>query len=354
MSVAFSRSKKDRFPSYNDFIEVTKGKKYAPIYLFIGEEDFLIDECVDRIIQDLLTIDTKAFNLDIVYGSKVDAREVLAHAASFPMMNDHRVVAVKEFEKILTTDTAKEIFSAYITRPLDSTCLILIAENPDFRTKPYTDLRKSGMVFAFNPLYDNQVPPWISARCKEMGKEIDIEACRLIQAYVGNSLRSIQNELEKLFTYMGERARVTVEDVADVVGVSRGFTVFDLQNAIGNKSLEDALRIVKRMIETGEQSQLVIVMLTRYFIILWKIQDMLKRSASEAEIIAATRVSPYYLKNYTEATKRFSPAQIECAFTVLLEADIQLKSTSPDPNHLLEMLVYSLIRDLQPAEAVFS
>jgi DNA polymerase-3 subunit delta len=352
--VAVTRSKKEKYPSYYEFFEAAGGKKYGPIYLFIGEEDFLIDECVDRIIQDLLTDDTKAFNLDVVYGSKADAREVLAHAASFPMMSEHRVVVVKEFDKMLSGDTAKEVFSAYIARPLDSTCLVLLAVNPDFRTKPFTDLKKSAKVFSFNTLYDNQVPAWVADRCKRLGKEIDTEACRLMQAYVGNSLRSIQNELEKLFTYMKDRKRVTVEDIADVVGVSRGFTVFDLQNAIGDKNLEEALRVVKRMVEIGESPQLVIVMLTRYFSILWKIQDMIKRGVSESEVISSTRISPYYIKNYTDAAKKFSTVEIERAFAILLEADIKLKSISPDPYHLMEMLVYLLVRNLQHVEGVLS
>jgi DNA polymerase-3 subunit delta len=347
-----SKSRKEKFPPYEEFLEATKGRDYAPVYLFIGEEEFLIDECVNRVIQDLLTTDTKAFNLDIVYGSKVEASQVIAHAASFPMMSDRRVVVVKEFEKLISEDAAKEIVSSYITHPLDSTCLVLLAEKPDFRTKPFTDLKKSGTVFSFNPLFDNQVPAWIASRCKKLGKDVDIEACRLMQAYIGNSLRTIQNELEKLFTYLGDRTRVTPEDVADVVGVSRGFNVFDLQNAIGKKNLEEALRIAKRMIETGEAPQLSVVMLTRYFTLLWKVQDMQRQGKSETEIISAIHISPYYFKGYTEAAGRYSSAQIERSFGVLLEADIQLKSTSPDPYHLMEMLVYSLVRDSQSAEAI--
>ena len=215
--MALSKSKKDKFPNYDDFIEATQGKNYAPIYLFIGEEDFLSEECVDCVIQDLLTVDSKAFNLDIVYGSKADASQVMAHAASFPMMSGRRVVVIKEFDKLLASDSMKELVFAYIARPLESTCLILLAEKPDFRTKPFTDLKKNGVVFSFNTLYDNQIPPWIAARCNSMGKEIDLEACRLLQAYVGNSLRAIQNELDKLFTYLGNRKRITLEDVADVV-----------------------------------------------------------------------------------------------------------------------------------------
>jgi len=350
--MAMSKTKKEKFPSYDEFLETAKGKKYAPLYLFIGQEDFLSDECVDRVIRDLLTPDTKAFNLDVMYGSKADVRDVLAHAASFPMMSDRRVVVVKEFDKLLSGDVAKEVLSAYIEHPLDSTCLILMAENPDFRTKPFTDLKKIGSVFAFHPLYDNQVPVWIANRCKIMGKEIDLEACRLLQAYIGNSLRSIYNEIEKLFTYLGDRARITPEDIADVVGVSRGFTVFDLQNAVGEKSLGEALRIVKRMIETGEAPQLTIIMLTRYFNLLWKVQEMLKQGLPESEMLSATRISPYYFKNYAEAAQRFTSDQIERCFATLLEADIRLKSSSPDPYHLMEMLVYSLIRDEQHAAAL--
>jgi DNA polymerase-3 subunit delta len=350
--VAILKSKKEKFPNYDDFLETTKGKKYAPVYLFIGEEDFFSEECIDRVVRDLLPAETKAFNLDVVYGSKADASQVLAHAASFPMMNDRRVVVIKEFDKLLSSDSVKELVSTYVTRPLESTCLVLLAEKPDFRTKPFTDLKKTGAVFSFNPLYDNQIPVWIAARCKKMGKEADIEACHLMQAYVGNSLRAIQNELDKLFTYLGERMRVTPEDVADVVGISRGFTVFDLQNAIGKKNISDAIRIVKRMIETGEAPQLSIVMLTRYFNLVWKVQDMLKYGASEHEVIAATRISPYYFKDYAEAARRFSSSQIENSFSVLLDADLQLKSTSPDPYHLMEMLVYSLIHDIKSTETV--
>jgi DNA polymerase-3 subunit delta len=346
------KSKKEKFPNYDDFLEAVKGKKYAPVYLFIGEEDFLSDECVERVIRDLLTAETKAFNLDVVYGSKADASQVMAHAASFPMMSGRRVVVIKEFDKLISGDSAKELVSAYVARPLESTCLVLLAEKPDFRTKPFTDLKKNGSVFSFNPLYDNQIPAWIAARCKHMGKEADMEACRLIQVYVGNSLRAIQNELEKLFTYLGERMRVTPEDVADVVGVSRGFTVFDLQKAIGKKNINEAIRIVKRMIETGEPPQLSIVMLTRYFHLIWKVQDMLKYGASETEVIGATRISPYYFKDYAEAARRFSSSQIENSFCALLDADAQLKSASPDPNNLMELLVFSLIHDIQPAETV--
>lgn len=350
--MAFMRSRRDRFPSYDDFLERTKGKNYAPIYLFIGQEDFLIEECFNKIIADLLTTDTKAFNLDIVYGNKTDVRDVVAHAASFPMMSERRIVIVKEFEKLLSDEAARETVGKYLAKPLESTCLVLIAENPDFRTKPFNDLSKRAPVFAFNLLYDNQIPEWIARRCRALGREADFDACQLLHSYVGNSLRAIQNEIDKLFTYLGERKKISVEDVADVVGAARGFTIFDLQNAVGGKKLDEALRVVRRMIESGETPQMIIAMLSRYFALLWKVRELVGRQTSDAEIAAMVRVPPYHLRNYTDAAKLFSDEQLAQSFTNLLEADLRLKSSSPDPYHLMEMLMYSLIRSVRVEEAL--
>ena len=44
--------------------------------------------------------------------------------------------------------------------------------------------------------------------------------------------------------------------------------------------------------------------------------------------------------------------KLKIHLAVLLDADVQLKSTSPDPYHLMEMLVYSLINDMKSAETV--
>jgi DNA polymerase III subunit delta len=344
--VAFAKSKKEKLPSYDEFLEATKGKNYTSIYVFTGQEEYFIDDCTRRIVADLLTTDTKAFNYDVVFGSKVEVKDVLALAASYPMMSERRVVIVKEFEKLVSGEQSKELLAAYIAKPLDSTCLVLISEEPDFRVKPFNELKKRGLVYSFPPLWDNQIPPWINARCRAMGKEIDAEACNLLHAYVGNSLLTLQNEFEKIFTFIGDRKQITMEDVTAVVGVSKGFTVFELQNAVGKHDLSESLRILQHMLDAGETPVMMIVMLTRYFTTLWKIQGLLHNGISEQSIASELKMSPFILKNYLSAATKFSSHDFELAFAALLDADVQLKSTSPDPYHLMEMLIYALVRSV--------
>ena len=280
----------------------------------------------------------------MLYGSKTDAKSALSIASSFPMMSQRRVVVVKEFEKLSAGETSKELLSAYIQRPLESTCLILISPGPDFRRKPFTDLKKHADVVECRPLYDNQISGWILERIRQKGKKTDLDACQLLQAYAGNSLRSILNEIEKLLIFVGDRDSITAEDVGQVVGATRGFTVFDLQNAIGKKDMREAVKILERMLELGENHQLIIVMLTRFFHQLWKISELSARHLSEREMAGELKVHPFYLKQYLSFGQNFSVGHIEASFKALLEADVELKSSSRDPRIVLDLLLYSLIR----------
>jgi len=336
--------------TYAEFQQAVRARRLAPIYLLYGEEDFLIDEGVQAIIEHALDPGMKSFNLDVMDGSKVDAKDVVAHASSFPMMGPRRVVVVKEFEKLVGDESAREIITAYISRPLESTCLTLVSLEPDFRRKPFTDLKKKATLVECKPMYDQHVPSWIADRIKRQGKEANVEACRLIQAYVGNSLRSLQNEIEKLFIFVGERDQITSEDVATVVGASKGYTIFELQDAIGRKDAKEAVKILERMLTLGQSPQMIIVMLTRFFNQLWKLSDLKLRRVPDSEIAREIGIPPYFVKQYLEFRSNFTTEQIEQNFKSLLEADTVLKTTMRDAHLVLDILVVSLI--LQSTEAV--
>jgi DNA polymerase-3 subunit delta len=276
-------------------------------------------------------------------GSKVDARDVVAHALSFPMMGERRIVIVKEFEKLVSTEAAKEILGGYIERPLESTCLLLVSLEPDLRRRPFTDLRKRGALVECKPLYDNQVLPWITERARRFGKEMDAEACRLLHAYVGNSLRTLSNEIEKLLIFVGERTRIAPDDVATVTGATKNYTIFDLQNAVGRRDAKEAMKILERMLEAGQSPQMIIVMLTRFFNQLWKLSDMKLRQLAESEIVREIGVPPYFVRQYAGFQANFTTEQIEQNFKALLEADATLKTTSREPHLVMDLLVISLI-----------
>ena len=335
----------NRGSTYEDLRDALAHKQFSPVYLLYGEEEFLAEEAEDAIVNAALEGGERGFNLDILYGSDADVRDIVSHALSFPMMAERRVVVVRGLDKL----AGKELLSGYIEQPSPTTSLVLITTKPDFRKKPFTTLKASGFLVECKPLYENQVPAWINRRIGKLKKTIDPEACTLLTAYVGSSLREVQNELDKLDVFVGDKKRITADDVRAVVGASKEFNVFELQRAIGSKDMRHSAEIMERMLEAGEAPVMITVMLTRYFSTLWKLHDLRRRGAPPNDLARAAGVNPYFLKEYNAVLNLFTIEEIERAFVFIASADERLKTTSADPKDVMHGLVLRLVRQQELA-----
>lgn len=333
--------------TYDDLRRALMAKQFAPLYLFHGEEDFLVDEAARSVVDAALTMEERGFNLDVLYGSDADAREIASHASSFPMTAERRIVIVRDADKVPN----RELLTPYIEHASPTTSLVLLCSKPDFRRKPYITAKKHGVVVEFKPLREYELPAWIGARVKQQGREIQPEASKMLAAYVGSSLREVQNEIDKLFIFVGEKKVVTAEDVRAVVGVSREHNIFELQNALGKKDLKRVVEIAERMLDAGASTVWMIVMLTRFYTTLWKLADLRAQKASSQEQASATGVHPYFLKEYVQAAESYTPAELERSFEILALADERLKSTGMDEKTVMQMMVTQLVRQEELAYA---
>ena len=332
--------------TYEDVIAAAGRKEFSPVYLLYGEEDFLIEETADAVLNAALTQDERGFNLDVMYGNESDAKDVVSHASSFPMAAERRVVIVRDADKLSHT----ELLTHYIEQPSPSTCLILSCTKPDFRKKPFVNLKKKAVVVECKSLWENQIPTWISRRVKKDKREIHADAASMLAAYVGSSLRELVNELEKLYIYTGEKKTITVDDVAAVVGISKEFSVFELQWAIGARDVGKATEILERMLAQGEQPVMMVAVLTRFFQTLWKLHDVKRRGTLGSQLYIQAGIFSF-AERYAQAVSRYSVHQIEEAFLELSDIDEKLKSTSINSKLLLQTFI---VRVTQLSDNVYA
>jgi len=327
--------------TYDDLLESLAGGTLAAVYLLHGEEDFLVEEAAKAVIAAAVPEDAREFNLDILHGEESDARDIVARASSFPMMAERRVVVVQNVDKLNPKDL--EILGNYIEQPSKSTCLVLTGGKIDTRKRPYTIVKRTGVAVEFKPLYDDRVPAWVAVRVKKQKHEITQDACRLLAAYVGTSLRELQNELEKIYIYLGSRTSITADDITAVVGMSKELSIFELQKAIGARDLKRSCEIMERMLDAGAKVPFIILMLTGYFASLYRLFDLRRRNAPQQEMASEIRVSPYFLKEYLDALGRFPVHDIERAFDILVGADEQSKTSTADPKQVMQLLLVRLL-----------
>ena len=318
----------------------------ASVYLIHGEEDFLVEEALRAILDAAVHPDQRGFNLDVFRGGEEDGRHIAAVASAFPLMADRRGVVLREVERCSAKDL--EAITAYLESPSPTTVFVIVAATADLRKRPYTVARKIGVVVECKPLYGNHIPGWIAARAAASGWEITPEAARVLQAYVGTSLRALDNELEKLYTYLGKKRTIGADEVAEVVGLSREFSIFELQRAVGHRDAGRALEIGEHMLDGGETLTFILVMLTSYFVSLLKVQELKRKGASDRDIASEIRVTSFFVREYIDAAAEFSRREVENAFCRLARADERLKTSGEDHRQIFSSTIVSLVGPTVP------
>ena len=260
------------------FSEIVKGTA-MPVYLLKGEEHFVMEELVSRLIDRLVSADMRSFNLSVDHASEIDIKSFLSTARSFPFLSDRRVMVVRELERM--RGKWKQLIS-YCEDPVESTTVIFLFSTHDDkgrRIRPPKDfstvektVRKCGRVIQFDRLNDAGLKKWVQARAKKLGFEFDSSAVARLTASVGTDLYDLSNEIDKLgISFEGGKAGSS--DVASVIGSYRMRGVYDMIDCIGRKDAVAALEILSGIINSGaERPSVVVYQLTRRFLAMLRIK----------------------------------------------------------------------------------
>lgn len=312
-----------------------------PVYLFVGDEDYLAEDLTNRLLRGVLEPGSEDFNLNIFYASEAEVGDIINAACAYPMMAERRVVIVKELHKILPGKLAALL--TYLKNPLLTTCLILIAEQLDFRLSATKKLRDAAVYVPLKRLYENRVNQWLRNYLKEGEYTISEEALQLLQASVGTSLRAIVNEVGKIQLNIDPRREIEEDDVAHSVGISRQFSVFELCDAVGRKDALSSLKILSHMMNAGESAPGLVSMLTRHFRLLLKTKELLGRGVAESSISKEIGVNYHFINRYIQQSKNYDMRRFNSIFELLLATDIALKSSAQNPRLLLEVLLLQIL-----------
>lgn len=326
---------------YEDLMRGLRQGKILPVYLFFGDEEFLIQEAVSLILAKTVDPASQDFNFNTVYCKGTPGSEIVNLAQTLPFMSERRTVIAKEIEALKAGDLEELV--AYLKDPSPSTCLILLANQPRFEKKTVINAVEShGAVTRFFALLDREIVPWINGWVKGKGLTIQNEAAQYVWQTLGNDLQAISNELEKTAVFLKDRKAVTLDDVKAVVGDFREFTSFDLAEAVGRKNRDRAFLVLGRLIQEGEQPVGLLGSLA------WNYRRILKAKSFESagmgydEIKKKLGIIFHQSAAFQDQMRRNDQRELQGVFSALLDADRALKSGSLNGRLVLERLVLRL------------
>ncbi|MGZ3677632.1 MAG: DNA polymerase III subunit delta [Ktedonobacterales bacterium] len=199
--------------------------------------------------------------------------------------------------------------------------------------------RRNGKVQAFSPPRGPQLENWLTRRASAQGVKLTPEAARLLAAEVGENLRLLASEIDKLSTYAGRGGQIRVEDVRLLTPASRQTRIFDLTDALARRERSRALALLHELLAAGE-SPLGIVALTAYQTrTLLQVKSLAERGMRALQIAQTAGMAPFVVEKSLGLARQLSFAQLEAAHRALLDVDTALKRSRMTPEMALDLLV---------------
>jgi len=317
-----------------------KKKNFKPIYWLEGEESYYIDMVVNYAEHNILNESESGFNLTVFYGRDADWATVVNACMRYPMFAEKQVVLLKEAQHMKDI----EKLEGYVGKPLASTIFVVGYKEKklDARTKFSKLIKEKGEVVTTKKLYDNQLPEWTSQMIASHGLSINPKALALLVDHIGNDLNRLQNEVEKLSVNLLNRKNITEEDIETYIGISKEFNVFELQDAIAQKNLAKAIRIIQYFAANPKAApiQLLLPTLYSYFSKIYSVYGM--ENKSEQALFAIFR-NNFAVKAAQQAMNNFGYDGVEKILLLLHQYNLKNiginDGGTEDSNLMKEMVV---------------
>ena len=324
------------------FVQQIRKRKPEPVYVIIGDDD-QEKTGLAQLASELVEDELRAFNVERLYGTDrtTSAESIVEAARILPMLGDRRLIVVLRADRLLKparkradeeesegeegtpeSPGSTDDLIAYVTRSEPMTTLVLVADDIDRSRKLGKALLKHAAIVECWGLKEGKevkswdlpqvtraAQAWVKKQASDAGKQIDAAGASLLADRAGTDISRLRGDWQRVLLYVGDRAKITREDVTEVVSPETSQDDWAVTNAIERRDAALALRQLGLAFDAGAAPQMMVGQLG------WWVRTKLPTVA---------------------------PARVKPAVEALLRTDLDLKSSIGEPRVLLERLVVEL------------
>ncbi|MBO0697957.1 MAG: DNA polymerase III subunit delta [Zavarzinella sp.] len=327
------------------FIDKNGKVKRQPFYVLSGDEDFLKRRVLDFLVPLVLGDTSPDFGLTTFPGDKGDFSTVRNELDSGSLFGDRRLVVVDQADPFVTKFRPQ--LEAYVTDPSAAGVLVLDVKAFPATTKLAKAVPDAAHIVCKAPP-EYRLPLWCVDWCQtQYRKKLTTPAAQMLVDLVGPTMGVLDQELQKLKDFVGDRPAIDVPDVDELTGRSRGANVFKILDAIGDGKPAAALKILTELFEEGEAPIAILGALSAQVRRLARAARLHKQGANLEDALTNAGVAswPQARDGARKQLKHLGMNRLERLYDWLIETDSGLKGGSPLPDRVqLERLVVKLAR----------
>lgn len=335
--------------SYTLLRQNLKAGKTDRIYVFHGEESYLLEHSLSELINRLVPQGMEEFNLRF-FDSKVSIAQLIQSVDSLPVLSESTLTIVRDLDVFsLSEKDSAELETMIDEFPDDATIIFVfdtIDYKPDGRRKLSRKLREKATVVDFSRRSRNDLVRWLKSRFAALEKNVSDQDAEYLIFIAGGLMTSLVGETEKLAAYQ-PGATITRADIDMVTVPVAEAIVFSLGDALASGNFDSALKILGDLLDTKEKPELLISLIGRQMRQLYSAKLFSRQNDPAQRLMAQWNMkSRYPAEKLIKNAGRLDLKWCRRAMLLCGQADMALKSFSTDKRLTMELLILEMaLRD---------
>lgn len=288
-------------------------------YLISAESYHIINEEINKIVKN----DYILFNMN-----KTSIDEVIAEASYFSLDDNKKYLVVNNadfFGSGKLTDEDSEKIIKYVENPNPSTVLIFTTqEGIDSRKKVVKSIKNNGNVINIPKMDKKAINNYLNNYLKEKSFKIDYQTVNFIMDNSYSNLDIMINDLDKIMIYYNKPCQIDYNDVKKIIGEQIESNNFKFVNAVIEKDLKSALKILKGLKTYKVETTSLVLLLAREYRLMYYVKT-LNNKMSLSELMSYLKLADWQInKLYTNSSK-FTQDELLNNLVSLCNIDLNIK-----------------------------
>ena len=291
------------------------------IYLISNESFRLINDEIKKIVKENTY---EIFNLN-----KCSIKEVIEEASYFSLDSNVKYLVVSNaniFGSDKVDDVTTDLVLKYMTNPNPNTVLIFTTQKTiDTRKKIVKELKNKYKVINTPKMDRKSLSSFLIDYIRQNDFDIDYQTINYVINNSYNDLDIMLNELDKVMLYYNFPCRIKYDDVIKIVGEELDSNNFHFVNAVIEKNLANALKILNSLKVYKVDATVLATLLAREYRLMFYIKKLYQEKVNISEICSNLSLADWQVNKLYNNGLHYSEKELLRNLVDLCNIDMNIK-----------------------------
>jgi DNA polymerase-3 subunit delta len=316
-------------------------KSLGSLYLFYGDEDFLVKTYLDNVNLSALSSSFNEFNLFENNGN-ISLNEIISNIEQYPQGDDKIVVIAKNSGLIKAVNKSIQTFLENI--PDYAIVIFVEATITQVSKVLLKTFNEKGNVVEFAKQKTGDLCKWGSQLLAKNGGNIEPPAMEYLVKICGNDMYRIYNEIEKLSAAFIDET-IDIKRVKSLVHEPVEYKTYNLIDKLLDHDSWESYKMLNEFKINKEQPTVILANIFSQILLYVMVKELNKENTEPYDFFPANR--RFLARKITSMADKYDIAKLNHVLELCADYDYDIKNGTIDGWTALEIVIATLLQSSQ-------